>query len=92
MCVCIQNNRITGPPTSRPTPQLRRVLSNEKLAPKSRSVENLYEQQRIRSSNSEISLQPRTIYSDQYSSRIKGTKSEQVLTKIGKLEKVKIGS
>jgi len=85
-------NRITGPPMGgKLTPQLRRVLSNEKLAPKSRSVENLYNDHRIRSTNSEISLQPRHVYADHYGTRIKDrTQSEQVLTKIGKLEKVKL--
>ena len=98
-------------------PQLKRVLSNEMLAaaaaPKSRSVENLYETRlmaAMRSSNSEISLQPRILYPDAViggssgallgggagiggshtNPRMKGTKSEQVLTKIGKLEKVKV--
>ena len=104
-------NRVTGPPNlssgrnsaaalAMTAPQLKRVLSNEMLAPKSRSVENLYEGRMIRSSNSEISLQPRALYPDgrplggasagghHTNPRMKGTKSEQVLTKIGKLEKV----
>ena len=111
-------NRIVGPPnlatggrngnstanlSAITAPQLKRVLSNEMLAPKSRSVENLYAEGRMRSSNSEISLQPRALYtadsavggnggvSSGYHTnpRMKGTKSEQVLTKIGKLEKVR---
>ena len=69
-------------------PQLRRVLSNDKLAPKSRSVENLFEA-RLRKATSEMSLQPRPGYQET-SSRLKGTSSEQVLTRIGKQDKVKL--
>ena len=110
-------NRIVGPPnlaiggrngnstanlSAITAPQLKRVLSNEMLAPKSRSVENLYAEGRMRSSNSEISLQPRALYpadsaghggvssGHHTNPRMKGTKSEQVLTKIVKLEKVRI--
>eukprot|EP00092_Neocalanus_flemingeri_P106006 GFUD01135959.1.p1 GENE.GFUD01135959.1~~GFUD01135959.1.p1 ORF type:complete len:966 (-),score=163.01 GFUD01135959.1:94-2991(-) len=85
-------NRISGPPNANKiSPQLNRVLSNEKLSPKSRSVENLYDQRlAIKPSNSEISLQPRALYLDPPHSRLKSTQSEQVLTKIGRLEKVKL--
>ena len=85
-------NRISGPPNANKiSPQLNRVLSNEKLSPKSRSVENLYDTRlAIKPSNSEISLQPRALYLDPPHSRLKSTQSEQVLTKIGRLEKVKL--
>ena len=85
-------NRISGPPNANKiSPQLNRVLSNEKLSPKSRSVENLYDQRlALKASNPEISLQPRALYLDPPHSRLKSTQSEQVLTKIGRLEKVKL--
>merc|ERR1719474_1907100 len=84
--------KISGPPNANKiSPQLNRVLSNEKLSPKSRSFENLYDQRTpIKPSNSEISLQPRALYLDTPHSRLKSTQSEQVLTKIGRLEKVKL--
>ena len=84
-------NRMTGPPNvNKLPPQLNRVLSNDKLSPKSRSVENLYDQrQGMKASNSEISLQPRALYLDNYN-KLKSTQSEQVLTKIGRTEKVKL--
>ena len=44
----------------------------------------------LKPSNSEISLQPRALYLDPPHSRLKSTQSEQVLTKIGRLEKVKL--
>ena len=86
-------NRMTGPPNvHKLPPQLNRVLSNDKLSPKSRSVENLSDQrqlsERLKSANSEISLQPRPLYLDQQ--RLKSTMSEQVLTKIGRTEKVRL--
>ena len=88
-------NRIAGPPNvHKLAPQLNRVLSNDKLSPKSRSVENLYDQRHgLKTSNSEISLQPRALYLDspQYPPyKLKSTQSEQVLTKIGRTEKVKL--
>ena len=84
---------MTGPPNvHKLPPQLNRVLSNDKLSPKSRSVENLSDQrqlsERLKSANSEISLQPRPLYLDQQ--RLKSTMSEQVLTKIGRTEKVRL--
>eukprot|EP00090_Calanus_glacialis_P000862 TRINITY_DN10610_c0_g1_i2.p1 TRINITY_DN10610_c0_g1~~TRINITY_DN10610_c0_g1_i2.p1 ORF type:complete len:989 (-),score=168.99 TRINITY_DN10610_c0_g1_i2:2508-5474(-) len=84
--------KISGPPNANKiSPQLNRVLSNEKLSPKSRSFENLYDQRSaIKPSNSEISLQPRALYLDPPHTRLKSTQSEQVLTKIGRLEKVKL--
>ena len=87
-------NRMTGPPNvNKLPPQLNRVLSNDKLSPKSRSVENLYEQRLgLKSSNSEISLQPRGLYLDSPHYKLKSTQSEQVLTKIGRTEKVNLNA
>ena len=84
-------NRITGPPNvHKLPPQLNRVLSS-KLSPKSRSVENLYDQRlALKPSNSEISLQPRPMYLDPSQYKLKSTQSEQVLTKIGRTEKVRL--
>ena len=89
-------NRIAGPIAGPPNvhklpPQLNRVLSNDKLSPKSRSVENLYDQRlALKPSNSEISLQPRAMYLDSPQYKLKSTQSEQVLTKIGRTEKVRL--
>ena len=85
-------NRIAGPPNvHKLPPQLSRVLSNDKLSPKSRSVENLYDQRlAMKPSNSEISLQPRAMYLDSSQYKLKSTQSEQVLTKIGRTEKVRL--
>ena len=89
-----QNRLLTGPPNvNKLNPQLNRVLSNDKLSPKSRSVENLYDQRHgLKASNSEISLQPRALYllDNPDSSKLKSTQSEQVLTKIGRSEKVRL--
>ena len=86
----IYQTKLTGPPVSGKDPthasQLRRVLSNDKLAQKSRSVDNLFEA-RLRKATSEISLQPRAGYNE-HNARLKGTSSEQVLKRIGKQEKV----
>ena len=70
------------PPGTKVSPQLHRVLSNEKLSPKSRSVENLSE--RARRDLSETSLQPRHHQLDSPSSRLKGAQSEQVLSRLGR--------
>ena len=85
-------NRIAGPPNvHKLPPQLNRVLSNDKLSPKSRSVENLYDQRlAMKPSNSEISLQPRAMYLDSSQYKLKSTQSEQVLNKIGRTEKVRL--
>ena len=87
-------NRMTGPPNvNKLPPQLNRVLSNDKLSPKSRSVENLYDQRLgLKSSNSEISLQPRGLYLDSPHYKLKTTQSEQFLTKIGRKEKVNLNA
>ena len=87
-----QNRLIAGPPNvHKLPPQLNRVLSNDKLSPKSRSVENLYDQRlAMKPSNSEISLQPRAMYLDSSQYKLKSTQSEQVLTKIGRTEKVRL--
>ena len=88
-------NRMTGPPNvNKLPPQLNRVLSNDKLSPKSRSVENLYDQRLgLKSSNSEISLQPRGLYLDSpHYKQLKATQSEQFLTKIGRKEKVNLNA
>ena len=87
-----QNRLIAGPPNvHKLPPQLNRVLSNDKLSPKSRSVENLYDQRlAMKPSNSEISLQPRAMYLDSPQYKLKSTQSEQVLTKIGRSEKVRL--
>lgn len=87
-------NRMTGPPNvNKLPPQLNRVLSNDKLSPKSRSVENLYDQRLgLKSSNSEISLQPRGLYLDGPHYKLKTTQSEQFLTKIGRKEKVNLNA
>ena len=88
-------NRMTGPPMTssghKLPPQLNRVLSNDKLSPKSRSVENLYDQRLsgsgLKPANSEISLQQpgHPLYRP-----LKSTQSEQVLTKIGRTDKVRL--
>ena len=85
-------NKMAGPPNvHKLPPQLHRVLSNDKLSPKSRSVENLYDQRlALKPSNSEISLQPRAMYLDPSQYKLKTTQSEQVLTKIGRTEKVRL--
>ena len=71
------------PPGTKVSPQLHRVLSNEKLAPKSRSVENLSE--RARRDLADTSLQARTPHQeDSPSSRLKGAMSEQVLSRLGR--------
>ena len=72
------------PPGTKVSPQLHRVLSNEKLSPKSRSVENLSE--RARRDLNETSLQPRHQHHqlDSPSSRLKGAQSEQVLSRLGR--------
>ena len=71
------------PPGTKVSPQLHRVLSNEKLSPKSRSVENLSE--RARRDLAETSLQPRHHGDlDSPSSRLKGAQSEQVLSRLGR--------
>ena len=87
-------NRMTGPPNvNKLPPQLNRVLSNDKLSPKSRSVENLYDQRLgLKSSNSEISLQPRGLYLDGPHYKLKTAQSEQFLTKIGRKEKVNLNA
>ena len=88
--------RVTGPPTataSKLPPQLSRVLSNDKLAPKSRSVENLYDQRLgLKPASSEISLQPRGLYLDSGAGggRLQAAQSEQLLTRIGRREKVRL--
>ena len=88
--------RVTGPPTataSKLPPQLSRVLSNDKLAPKSRSVENLYDQRLgLKQASSEISLQPRGLYLDSGAGggRLQAAQSEQLLTRIGRREKVRL--
>ena len=76
-------------------PQLNRVLSNDKLSPKSRSVENLYDHRLsgsgLKAANSEISLQQPGQGLYHGSSRpLKSTQSEQVLTKIGRTDKVRL--
>lgn len=70
------------PPGTKVSPQLHRVLSNEKLSPKSRSVENLSE--RARRDLSQTSLQPRHHPLDSPSSRLKGAQSELVLSRLGR--------
>ena len=72
------------PPGTKVSPQLHRVLSNDKLSPKSRSVENLSE--RARRDLNETSLQPRHHHhqADSPSSRLKGAQSEQVLSRLGR--------
>ena len=71
------------PPGTKVSPQLHRVLSNEKLAPKSRSVENLSE--RARRDLADTSLQARApLQEDSPSSRLKGALSEQVLSRLGR--------
>ena len=44
----------------------------------------------MKPSNSEISLQPRPMYLDSSQYKLKSTQSEQVLTKIGRTEKVRL--
>ena len=46
----------------------------------------------LKSSNSEISLQPRGLYLDSPHYKLKSTQSEQVLTKIGRTEKVNLNA